>query len=112
MQASRDRPGESHPGYRGAGGAAGEWLAAWAAQQRDNLEDAQPEPAEGMSGRAEQIWEPLLAIADAAGGDWPERARAACAELTLANGVPDSEEDSGDPFAAFMADFDADMAGL
>ena len=27
-----------------------------------------------------QIWTPLVAIADHAGGDWPDRARAACAE--------------------------------
>ena len=30
------------------------------------------------------MWEPLLAIADAAGGDWPTRARAACVELVNA----------------------------
>jgi hypothetical protein len=28
--------------------------------------------------RSAQIWRPLLAVADVLGGDWPERARAAC----------------------------------
>lgn len=41
---------------------------------------------EGVEGRAAEIREPLLSVADAAGGEWPERAREAC--LTLALGAP------------------------
>jgi hypothetical protein len=34
-----------------------------------------------LSDRAQDIWEPLLALADAAGGTWPQRARAAAVAL-------------------------------
>ena len=112
-QAPRDdQPAKVTKATEAQGAKLGAWLSAWAAQQRDYLEDAQPEPVPGISGRAEQIWEPLLAIADAAGGEWPERARAACAELALANGTPGGEQDAGDAFADFLADFDADMAEI
>jgi hypothetical protein len=35
----------------------------------------------GIEERAADMWEPLLAIADAAGGNWPRRARKAATEL-------------------------------
>jgi len=60
------------------------FLEMWAAQERAALEDAEPEVPEGIEGRDEEIWAPLLACADAAGGFWPDRARAACLELALA----------------------------
>ncbi|NIY66562.1 DUF3631 domain-containing protein [Streptomyces malaysiensis] len=59
-------------------------LAEWAATVRDQIENAWPEMPEGVSDRPADVWEPLLAVADAAGGDWPERARAACLELVHA----------------------------
>jgi Protein of unknown function (DUF3631) len=34
-----------------------------------------------ITDRPADVWEPLIAVADAAGGDWPKRARAACTEL-------------------------------
>lgn len=37
---------------------------------------------ESLSDRAADIWEPLLVLADLAGGDWPERARQAAEGLT------------------------------
>jgi hypothetical protein len=37
-----------------------------------------------LSDRAADIWEPLLALADLAGGDWPDRARQAAVSLTAA----------------------------
>ena len=40
-----------------------------------------PEMPEGIEDRDADCWEALLAIADAAGGDWPARAR--CAAVTL-----------------------------
>jgi hypothetical protein len=43
---------------------------------------AQPELPEDLNDRAADIWEPLLALADLAGGDWPEKARAAAVGLT------------------------------
>ncbi len=39
---------------------------------------------EGVTDRPADVWEPLLAVADAAGGHWPERARAACVALIKA----------------------------
>jgi hypothetical protein len=62
-----------------------EWMVAVAAE----LADAEPDlPAED---RAADVWEPIVAVADAAGGDWPERARNACAFLTGA-GVDDEAD--------------------
>jgi hypothetical protein len=46
------------------------------------LIEAEPEMPSGLSDRAEDVWEPLLAIADLAGGDWPDRAREAAVELS------------------------------
>jgi hypothetical protein len=39
-------------------------------------------PEMPVSDRDADVWEPLIAIADIAGSDWPERARIACEELT------------------------------
>jgi hypothetical protein len=40
-----------------------------------------PEMPQGVEDRAADVWEPLLAVADAAGGDWPRRARVAAVSL-------------------------------
>lgn len=64
-------------------------LAAWAKSVRGRIEGAWPEMPEGVSDRPADVWEPLLAIADAAGGDWPERARKACVELVAAAAAGD-----------------------
>jgi hypothetical protein len=49
------------------------------------ITDAEPSMPAGLSDRAEDVWEPLIAIADLAGGDWSQRARAAAVELAAAN---------------------------
>ncbi|MCM2428800.1 DUF3631 domain-containing protein [Streptomyces sp. RKAG337] len=67
-------------------------LADWARTVQDAVADAWPEMPDGVSDRPADVWEPLLAVADAAGGDWPERARAACVELVSA--AQDNEEAS------------------
>ncbi|MFJ2290466.1 DUF3631 domain-containing protein [Streptomyces sp. NPDC087894] len=59
-------------------------LAAWADTVRDQVADAWPEMPDGVTDRPADVWEPLLAVADAAGGDWPARARTACLELISA----------------------------
>ncbi len=56
-------------------------LAQWATSVKQDVADAWPEMPQGVEDRPADVWEPLLAIADAAGGAWPERARAACVEL-------------------------------
>ncbi len=58
-----------------------ERLARWAEQVADQVAGAEPAMPAGITDRPADVWEPLLAVADAAGGDWPERARAACLEL-------------------------------
>ncbi|WP_028814722.1 DUF3631 domain-containing protein [Streptomyces flavidovirens] len=56
-------------------------LADWTATLHDQVAEAWPEMPEGVTDRPADVWEPLLAVADAAGGHWPARARAACTEL-------------------------------
>jgi hypothetical protein len=48
----------------------------------EQLAVAEPWLPDELSDRAQDVWEPLLAIADAAGGLWPERARAAAVRLS------------------------------
>lgn len=54
--------------------------ARWAADNEAALRDADPDTG-GRIGRIAQVWRPLFAIADAAGGDWPEQARKAADAL-------------------------------
>jgi len=56
-------------------------LAAWVSVIRVDLADVWPDLPAGIEDRNADIWEPLLAIADAAGGHWPERARAAAVAI-------------------------------
>nr|WP_127892001.1 DUF3631 domain-containing protein [Streptomyces sp. S10(2018)] len=64
-------------------------LATWAEQARASVVDAWPDMPEGVTDRPADVWEPLLAIADAAGGHWPIRAREACVTLVAASKVND-----------------------
>ncbi len=54
---------------------------AWAMQAMERLRAARPEFPAALNDRQQDICEPLLAIADLAGGEWPERARRAMVEL-------------------------------
>jgi hypothetical protein len=58
-------------------------LEAWAKQPEviATLRDARPVMPDELHDRAQDITEPLLAIADMAGGEWPARARAALIKL-------------------------------
>ncbi|MFJ9905775.1 DUF3631 domain-containing protein [Streptomyces sp. NPDC101152] len=64
-------------------------LADWAEQVRERVIEAWPELPEGVTDRPGDVWEPLLAVADAVGGDWPRRAREACLTLVKASQVND-----------------------
>jgi hypothetical protein len=55
--------------------------ARWVADHADNLSDDPPIP-EQLRGRNADNWVPLIAIADQAGGPWPERVRAAALALS------------------------------
>ncbi|MGW6284242.1 DUF3631 domain-containing protein [Streptomyces sp. NPDC055107] len=59
-------------------------LITWAEQARPRVDGAFPDMPEGITDRPADVWEPLLAVADAAGGTWPERARQACVDLVTA----------------------------
>lgn len=61
-----------------------DYLEAWGQHHTGELEGAEPELPDELSDRAQDASEPLLAIADLAGGDWPARARAAAIELAQA----------------------------
>jgi uncharacterized protein DUF3631 len=65
-----------------------EALAAWIASVADEIGEAMPALPDGVVDRSAEIWEPLIAIADAAGGHWPETARKACAHFVLRNSQP------------------------
>ncbi|KMS86887.1 DNA primase [Streptomyces regensis] len=64
-------------------------LAAWAEQARGFVMGAWPDMPDGVTDRPADVWEPLIAIADAAGGHWPERARKACVALVTASKAND-----------------------
>jgi hypothetical protein len=59
-------------------------LADWCADVAPALAEARPALPEGVTDRAADVWEPLISIADAAGGAWPGMARAACRALVEA----------------------------
>lgn len=63
-------------------------LDAWASGHLDLLTAARPAMPQGVRDRPAEVWEALLAVADAAGGGWPERARDACRHFVL-NSDPD-----------------------
>ena len=68
-----------------------DWIEAWAQRSIETLRLAEPHLPEELSDRQQDGVEPLLGIADLAGGDWPERSRRALVELF---GADLSEDDS------------------
>jgi hypothetical protein len=69
-----------------------ESLAVWITSVADQVANSVPEMPDGVVDRAHELWEPLLAIADAAGDHWPHTARAACQHFVFHNG-PDGVSD-------------------
>ncbi len=65
--------------------------AAWADAHVERLAKLEPLLPEELDDRAQEICEPLLAVAEAAGSDWPERARKAVIVLAGASTREDSE---------------------
>jgi hypothetical protein len=62
-----------------------ERLAQWATLHGLSAGNAWPTLPEGITDRPAEVWEPLIAVADAAQGDWPRRAREACAVMAKAS---------------------------
>ncbi len=65
-------------------------IARWAKDSLPALREANPEVPAELHDRAQDNWRPLLAIADLAGEDWPQRARQAA--LALAAGSASNDE--------------------
>jgi hypothetical protein len=79
----RKMPGEKCERLRELDGTAYQQRCAEFVQQHsDALAMARPEIPAVLNDRAADIWEPLLAIADLAGGTWPELARQAALKLS------------------------------
>ncbi len=57
-------------------------LARFADDYRSQVRDARPHLPEQLNDRAQDNWEPLLAIAGVAGGNWPQWARSAALKLS------------------------------
>ena len=55
--------------------------ARWTSDNFSKLEHHEPEVPEWMFNRQADNWRPLLSVADIAGGEWPERARAVAARM-------------------------------
>lgn len=67
--------------HAGAGHQIGAALNEWIESHKDELEQAWPTIPGGIEDRNADCWEPLLAVADLAGGAWPGRARVAAVAL-------------------------------
>lgn len=85
----RRAPGEDVEPFRSrqhepAGHAVRRKLEAWASVVGPSVAAAWPDMPPGIVDRPAEVWEPLVAVADAAGWDWPDRARAACVVLNAA----------------------------
>ncbi|HMQ27982.1 MAG TPA: DUF3631 domain-containing protein, partial [Acidimicrobiales bacterium] len=83
----RRAPGEQLAPFRRRivapiGHALADELDEWTAGAQELLEDAWPEMPPGVTDRPADVWEALLAVADAVGGHWPSSVRSACVTLT------------------------------
>lgn len=111
VRMARKRPDELAARFRireamPAGKALHDRLAAFAEMSHSELENARPLVPDALDDRAEEAWEPLLAIAELAGGTWIERARAAA--LTLSGARDGDDQARGVQLLADIRDtFDA-----
>ena len=71
----------------------------------ETLGESKPEMPDGLPDRAQDVWEPLMAIADLAGDDWPAVARDAATWLTL------DRNDDGSLTEKLLADIRTALAG-
>ncbi len=67
--------------YQVEGERIGRQLAEWAAAVENDMTDEWPTMPAGIEDRDADVWEALITIADAAGGAWPELARASAVSL-------------------------------
>ena len=69
----------------------GAQLHAWKGAAIEALRDAEPALPSALGDRAADVWEPLMAIADLAGEDWPARGRQAA---TVLSGTAAADDDT------------------
>jgi hypothetical protein len=86
IRLKRKAPGEPVERFRrrtveGGAKPVRERAAIWAGARGNALRELRPELPDALSDRQQDGCEPLLALADAAGGEWPARARAAVMEI-------------------------------
>jgi putative DNA primase/helicase len=88
--------------------------ARWAQDHAERVADADPAMPDGIINRAADNWRPLLAIADAAGKEWPQRARKAAEASHNAEGDEASwlELLLGDIRDAFASEGEASVADM
>ena len=85
--------------------------ARWVEDHSVELSDADPDVPSVLNDRAADNWRPLFSIADAAGGDWPERARNAA--LALSRHGDDGADVSGIGLLADIRElFDGEPSGV
>jgi hypothetical protein len=84
-----------------------ERVAAWARCHADALQAARPDLPSELDDRAQDGAEPLLAIADLAGGRWPHRARSALVVLCAGRQAPDDDSVGVRLLADIRVAFDA-----
>ena len=84
LRADRDPVGEDIPRR----------CARWRDDHQSELREADPDVGARIN-RLADIWRPLFAIADAAGGEWPEKARAAADALAAVAGPSTARKRSG-----------------
>ncbi len=68
-------------------------IAEWADSQRGTIGETFPDMPAGVEDRNADVWEPLLAVADEAGGRWPEGARVAA--VTFVTDVAEDKQSLG-----------------
>lgn len=100
----RRAPGEQVEAYRRRthapqGNKIRDRLAGWTSTLQGTLREVWPDMPHGVEDRAADVWEALLAVADAAGSEWPSLARAASVAL-----VAESKESTPSLGVRLLAD--------
>jgi hypothetical protein len=85
-------------------------LAAWTAHVAGQVGDPWPDLPPGVADRPADVWEPLLAVADLAGGDWPKLAVEAC--TAFVTGARDNTGSAGTRLLTDLRDVFGDAPQL
>ena len=106
------RPPRFDSQARAIAGLLNQRVAAWMAQEvAEGIGDEVPEVPPGLGNRPAALWEPLLAAADRAGGEWPELMRDACSRMESTTGLPGEDETAANRIDQWLDQWDAAGAG-